>query len=71
MTQALAAPTPDAGPPFGPLPLPPHTLANLDRLGYLRMTPVQAACLPRALAGEDLPPAAARPPPSRWCCWRA
>jgi ATP-dependent RNA helicase DbpA len=58
MTQAPAAPTADAGadagPPFGPLPLPPHTLANLQRLGYLRMTPVQAACLPRALAGEDL-----------------
>jgi ATP-independent RNA helicase DbpA len=39
---------------FGTLPLPPHVLANLQQLGYTRMTPVQAATLPLALAGQDL-----------------
>ncbi|MES2956877.1 MAG: ATP-dependent RNA helicase DbpA [Pseudomonadota bacterium] len=39
---------------FGTLPLPPHTLANLQRLGYESMTPIQAASLPLALAGHDL-----------------
>ncbi|MEO6030456.1 MAG: ATP-dependent RNA helicase DbpA [Burkholderiaceae bacterium] len=39
---------------FGSLPLPPATLANLERLGYLGMTPIQAASLPLALAGHDL-----------------
>src|SRR3989442_805495 len=43
-----------AGPPFNSLPLPPATLANLQRLGYERMTPIQAASLPLALAGKDL-----------------
>ena len=41
-------------PPFSNLALPPATLENLQRLGYLRMTPVQAACLPLALSGRDL-----------------
>ena len=36
------------------LPLPPHALANLQRLGYTAMTPIQAASLPLALAGHDL-----------------
>ena len=50
-----AAPAPaNAGPPFSSLPLPPTTLANLERLGYLGMTPIQAASLPLALAGKDL-----------------
>src|SRR6266513_3101159 len=40
--------------PFSSLPLPPATLANLQRLGYLEMTPIQAASLPLALAGKDL-----------------
>ena len=40
--------------PFSALPLPPATLANLQQLGYLGMTPIQAASLPLALAGHDL-----------------
>src|SRR5512137_221330 len=39
---------------FGSLPLSPPTLANLQRLGYTAMTPIQAASLPLALAGHDL-----------------
>jgi ATP-independent RNA helicase DbpA len=39
---------------FASLPLPPHVLANLQQLGYLNMTPVQAASLPLALAGNDI-----------------
>jgi ATP-independent RNA helicase DbpA len=39
---------------FDSLPLPPHTLENLQRLGYTSMTPIQAASLPLALAGHDL-----------------
>jgi ATP-dependent RNA helicase DbpA len=40
--------------PFSELPLAPATLANLSQLGYVDMTPVQAASLPIALAGHDL-----------------
>lgn len=43
-----------AGPAFATLSLNPAQLANLERLGYLAMTPVQAASLPLALAGHDL-----------------
>ncbi len=50
---AAAAPDPSA-PLFSSLPLPPATLANLQQLGYLAMTPIQAATLPAALAGRDL-----------------
>jgi ATP-independent RNA helicase DbpA len=39
---------------FASLPLPPATLGNLQRLGYTRMTAIQAASLPLALAGKDL-----------------
>ncbi|AKJ27394.1 ATP-dependent RNA helicase DbpA [Caldimonas brevitalea] len=39
---------------FSELPLAPAVLDNLQRLGYDRMTPIQAACLPLALAGRDL-----------------
>ena len=39
---------------FGTLPLNPSTLANLERLGYLAMTAIQAASLPAALLGKDL-----------------
>ena len=39
---------------FATLALAPATLANLEQLGYLEMTPIQAACLPVALAGTDL-----------------
>ncbi|AKM02579.1 ATP-dependent RNA helicase DbpA [Burkholderia pyrrocinia] len=47
MTQPTAA-------PFSALPLTPATLANLAQLGYVDMTPIQAASLPIALAGQDL-----------------
>ncbi len=39
---------------FSSLPLPPAALENLTHLGYLGMTPIQAATLPLALAGHDL-----------------
>src|SRR6185369_10158016 len=39
---------------FTALPLNPATLANLQRLGYLEMTPIQAASLPPALLGQDI-----------------
>ena len=43
---------PSAG--FAALPLNPATLANLERLGYLEMTAIQAASLPPALSGKDI-----------------
>ncbi|MCY2959471.1 MAG: ATP-dependent RNA helicase DbpA [Planctomycetota bacterium] len=43
-----------SGPPFSQLPLSSAALANLTRLGYHAMTPIQAASLPLALAGHDL-----------------
>ncbi|MCX7256334.1 MAG: DEAD/DEAH box helicase, partial [Polaromonas sp.] len=39
---------------FSNLALPAHVLANLQQLGYLQMTPIQAAALPVALLGKDL-----------------
>jgi ATP-dependent RNA helicase DbpA len=39
---------------FSTLPLNPGTLANLQQLGYLEMTPIQGASMPIALAGKDL-----------------
>ncbi len=39
---------------FASLPLSPATLTNLQSLGYLEMTPIQAQSLPRILAGQDL-----------------
>lgn len=39
---------------FGTLPLPPAQIDNLASLGFLAMTPVQAASLPLSLAGDDL-----------------
>ncbi|MEY8876416.1 MAG: DEAD/DEAH box helicase, partial [Leptothrix sp. (in: b-proteobacteria)] len=39
---------------FAQLPLSEAMLANLQQLGYLQMTPIQAAALPFALAGQDL-----------------
>ena len=39
---------------FSSLPLAPAMLANLEQLGYLQMTPIQAASLPLALLGQDL-----------------
>jgi len=51
---APTADTPTVGAPFDQLPLAPAVLANLRQLGYLNMTPIQAASLPIALAGHDL-----------------
>lgn len=65
MTKApTLAPSPAAAPPNGPafstLALDPPTLENLTQLGYLGMTPIQAASLPsgavrqgRDRAGQD------------------
>lgn len=39
---------------FSTLPLSPAMLANLDSLGYLSMTAIQARALPAILAGKDL-----------------
>jgi ATP-independent RNA helicase DbpA len=39
---------------FEQLPLTPAALANLRQLGYLNMTPIQAASLPITLTGKDL-----------------
>jgi len=39
---------------FHTLALSPAALANLERLGYTEMTPIQAASLPPALLGKDL-----------------
>ncbi|MDZ4399049.1 ATP-dependent RNA helicase DbpA, partial [Hydrogenophaga sp.] len=39
---------------FSTLPLSPATLVNLEQLGYLEMTPIQAAALPPALLGKDI-----------------
>ncbi|MEP5766692.1 MAG: ATP-dependent RNA helicase DbpA [Halieaceae bacterium] len=39
---------------FSQLPLAPAQLQNLEQLGYLEMTAIQAAALPLALAGKDL-----------------
>ena len=46
--------TPVAATSFSTLALPPAVLANLTQLGYVEMTPIQAAALPVALAGHDL-----------------
>jgi len=46
--------TGESGSEFSRLPLPPQALENLQRLGYIAMTPIQAASLPLALAGHDL-----------------
>ncbi|AVO41501.1 ATP-dependent RNA helicase DbpA [Simplicispira suum] len=45
---------PHQAPGFASLALNPTTLANLQQLGYLQMTPIQAAALPPALLGHDL-----------------
>ncbi|MDP2805557.1 MAG: ATP-dependent RNA helicase DbpA [Gallionellaceae bacterium] len=57
MTDNLS--TPSVAPSFSPdafskLPLSPAMLATLQQLGYLTMTPIQAASLPISLAGHDL-----------------
>lgn len=54
MSQHPTAMNKPAPAPFSQLALPPATLENLTRLGYVEMTPIQAASLPIALAGHDL-----------------
>jgi ATP-independent RNA helicase DbpA len=49
----MSPPQTDA-PGFGALALAPSLRAVLQQLGYLTMTPIQAAALPIALAGHDL-----------------
>ncbi|MDT8319134.1 MAG: DEAD/DEAH box helicase, partial [Xanthomonadales bacterium] len=39
---------------FSSLPIAAAQVANLESLGYLSMTPIQARCLPLVLAGQDL-----------------
>ncbi len=39
---------------FTSLPITPEFLANIESLGYLKMTPIQAQSLPPVLNGEDL-----------------
>ncbi len=51
MTNSTSAETDRA---FSALPLSPAVLGNLQQLGYLQMTPIQAASLPLALQGKDL-----------------
>lgn len=53
-TQSAAPVAAGAAASFATLPLSPATLATLEQLGYLTMTPIQAASLPVALAGQDL-----------------
>ncbi|ABD71281.1 DEAD/DEAH box helicase-like [Rhodoferax ferrireducens T118] len=53
-TQAATATPSSSNKRFESLALNPATLANLQQLGYLEMTPIQAASLPAALAGKDL-----------------
>ena len=50
----MTSPQNHASSDFGTLALSPAMLANLQQLGYLRMTPIQAASLPLALLGKDL-----------------
>ena len=54
MTTTSPTDTSAAGPAFSSLALSPAALANLQQLGYLHMTPIQAASLPLALAGHDV-----------------
>jgi len=50
----MTSPPNQAGADFGTLALSPATLDNLRQLGYVQMTPIQAASLPPALLGKDL-----------------
>src|SRR6218665_441463 len=52
--RAMSSQENPAGTDFSVLALSPAMLSNLQRLGYRQMTPIQAACLPGALAGPDL-----------------
>ena len=52
--QAATATPSSSSKRFESLALNPATLANLQQLGYLEMTPIQAASLPAALGGNCL-----------------
>ncbi|MFZ2854241.1 MAG: ATP-dependent RNA helicase DbpA [Rhodocyclaceae bacterium] len=54
ITTSPASADASTNPLFNELPLSPAMQANLQQLGYLAMTPIQAASLPIALAGHDL-----------------
>ncbi len=54
MSESTAAAPETTGQSFSELPLSPKIQANLQQLGYLKMTPIQAASLPLTLAGHDL-----------------
>ena len=54
MTSSSPASTAAVAADFSRLPLSPAMLANLQQLGYLAMTPIQAASLPAALLGKDI-----------------
>ncbi len=54
MTDIPSSPAGNSSLSFGTLPLSPGMQATLQQLGYLTMTPIQAASLPAALAGHDL-----------------
>ena len=55
MTDTVTSPVSNAtGRSFNELPLSPGMKETLQQLGYLTMTPIQAASLPIALAGRDL-----------------
>ena len=54
MTSSSPASTAAGAADFSRLPLSPAMLANLQQLGYLAMTPIQAASLPAALLGKDI-----------------
>jgi ATP-independent RNA helicase DbpA len=49
-----ASPNTSSATDFSKLPLTPAMLANLQQLGYLSMTAIQAASLPAALLGKDI-----------------
>ena len=51
---AASSDAPAGTSPFSKLALAPQVIANLTQLGYVEMTPIQAAALPIALAGHDL-----------------
>src|SRR5437899_454679 len=50
----MTSSSPSASTDFATLPLSAAMQANLQQLGYLSMTPIQAASLPMALFGRDL-----------------
>ena len=54
MTSSPVSTSAAAAADFSRLPLSPAMLANLQQLGYLSMTPIQAASLPAALLGKDI-----------------